>query len=307
MEILLSVMLVIIAVLGTALFFIVKSQRRLVEQHSEAIDILMEKEIKEARKAQMKIEKIEKDWGQEVDKKQEEIDAYKQSVLDNFNDGIPYGERFIMRTILKLLGEKNFNNYTFYHQVEYQDNERFYQLDFLVVSPFGVTALESKCWNGVTYIYNNSYSDIFRDTLFKNFGIGSSEKIKIFNAKFSEENEKKIIFSNYPNPVSQVRKYSLNIRKQLKLPAVRNAVVFHKSDISNILFNDQKLDIEAVDDYTKIITSEAIKEYFIEESKGKTEKSSEEIINSIESCLTYKTKLDKSNYQDKLFSYLLSS
>ena len=86
-----------------------------------------------------------------------------------------------------MLRDPKFNNYTFYHQVEYQDNNQFYQLDFLVVSPFGVMVLESKYWNGVTYLYNKSYKDIFQNTLFKDFGVGSSERIKVFNARFLED------------------------------------------------------------------------------------------------------------------------
>ena len=34
-------------------------------------------------------------------KKKEEIDTYKQSVLENFK-AVPYGERFIIRTILEI-------------------------------------------------------------------------------------------------------------------------------------------------------------------------------------------------------------
>ena len=180
-----------------------------------------------------------------------------------------------------MLRDPNFNNYTFYHQVEYQDNNQFYQLDFLVVSPFEVMVLESKYWNGITYLYNKSYKDIFQNTLFKDFGVGSSERIKVFNARFLEDKEKEIVFSCYKNPVSQVRKYSHEIRKRLNLPYVKNAVVFHKSKINNVLFNDQEFNMEAVDTYTKIITNKALKEYLLEELNDKKEVSREEIIDSI--------------------------
>lgn len=249
--------------------------------------------------------KIKKNYAQEIAKKQIENDEIIKNIRDNFNETIPYGERFIIRSILKLLRDADFNDYTFYHQVEYLDNEQFYQLDFLVVTPFGVVVLESKYWKGVTYLYNNAYSDIFQNTFFEDFGLGSSEKIKVFNAKFLEDNKKKIVFSSYQNPVSQVRGYSFNIKKQLELPVVKNVVVFHKSEFSNILFNDKKLNIKAIDSYTKIITSESIKEYFIEEANGKNRVPCKKIISSIEKRLTYKTKFDKNNYRDKIFSYLL--
>ena len=42
--------------------------------------------------------------------------------------------------------------------------------------------------------------------------------------------------------------------------------VFHKSEINNVLFNDQEFDIESVDTYTKIVTNKALKEYFLEKS-----------------------------------------
>ena len=87
---------------------------------------------------------------------------------------------------------------------------------------------------------------------------------------------------------------------------MKNAVVFHKSEINNVLFNDQEFDIESVDTYTKIVTNKALKEYFLEKSNGKREALREEIIDSIENTLAYKTKFDRNNFQDKIFSYLLS-
>ena len=86
---------------------------------------------------------------------------------------------------------------------------------------------------------------------------------------------------------------------------VKNAVVFHKSKINNVLFNDQEFNMEAVDTYTKIITNKALKEYLLEESNDKKEVSREEIMNSIEKSLIYKIKFDKNNCQDKIFSCLL--
>lgn len=292
-------MLVIIL---SIIFFFIRNQKKIILKHNEMIEKLKEKHINDIQKDRKILEERHE---KEIKKKKEEIETYRQNVLDNFNETVPYGERFIIRTILELLKEPNFNNYTFYHQVEYQDNNQFCQLDFLVVSPFGVMVLESKYWNGVTYLYNRLHKDIFQNTIFKDFGVGSSEKIKIFNARFLEDKEKEIVFSCYKNPVSQVRKYSHEIRKRLNLSIVKNAVIFHKSEINNVLFNDQKLNMEAVDAYTKIITNEALKEYFIEESNGKKEVSREEIIDSIENCLIYKTKFDKNNCQDKIFSYLL--
>ena len=86
---------------------------------------------------------------------------------------------------------------------------------------------------------------------------------------------------------------------------MKNAVVFHKSKINNVLFNDQEFNMEAVDTYTKIITNKALKEYLLEESNDKKEVSREEIMNSIEKSLIYKIKFDKNNCQDKIFSCLL--
>lgn len=292
----------LVIILSIILFFFIRNQKKIILKHNEMIEKLKEKHINDIQKDRKILEERHE---KEIKKKKEEIETYKQNVLDNFNETVPYGERFVIRTILELLKEPNFNNYTFYHQVEYQDNNQFCQLDFLVVSPFEVMVLESKYWNGVTYLYNRLYKNIFQNTIFKDFGVGSSEKIKIFNARFLEDKEKEIVFSCYKNPVSQVRKYSHEIRKRLNLSIVKNAVIFHKSEINNVLFNDQKLNMEAVDAYTKIITNEALKEYFIEESNGKKEVSREEIIDSIENCLIYKTKFDKNNCQDKIFSYLL--
>ena len=305
MEILLIFMLVIIVILGSTLFFMNKNLKSLIAEHDKVINVFEETQMKEAQEVQTNIEMIEKHHMQEIAEKQKDFDTYKQSVLTNFNESVPYGERFIIRTILELLGDEKFSDYTFYHQVEYQDDKQLYKLDFLVVSPYGVIVLESKYWKGVTYLYDDSYGDIFQDTLFKNFGIGSSKKIRVFNAKFSEDTEKEIVLSCYNNPVSQVREYSFDIRNHLGLYSVKNAVVFHKTENSDIVFNDQKLNSESVDGYTKIITSEVLKEYFIEESNGKNKILSEEIINSIENRLIYKTKFDKSNYQDKIFFYLL--
>ena len=297
MTILFIFMLVILIILSIILFFIMKNQKLIVNVHNERIEKLKENHIND-------IQKLEELHEKEIKEKKKEVDTYKQSVLDNFKV-VPYGERFIIRTILEMLRGPNFNNYTFYHQVEYQDNNQFYQLDFLVVSPFGVMVLESKYWNGVTYLYNKSYKDIFQNTLFKDFGVGSSERIKVFNARFLEDKEKEIVFSCYKNPVSQVRKYSHEIRKRLNLPYVKNAVVFHKSEINNVLFNDQEFNIETVDTYTKIITNKALKEYLLEELNDKKEVSREEIIDSIEKSLIYKIKFDKNNCQDKIFSCLL--
>ena len=86
---------------------------------------------------------------------------------------------------------------------------------------------------------------------------------------------------------------------------VKNAVVFHKSEINNVLFNDQEFTIETVDTYTKIITNKALKKYLLEESNDKKGDSREEIIDSIEKSLIYKIKFDKNNCQDKIFSCLL--
>ena len=301
MTVLFIFMLVILVILSIILFFIMRNQKKIVHKHNEMIQKLKENHISDIQKNRKKLEEF---YGKEINKKKEEIDTYRQSVLDNFK-AIPYGERFIIRAILELLKDPDFNNYTFYHQVEYQDNNQYCQLDFLVVSPFGVIVLESKYWNGVTYLYNKSYKDIFQNTLFKDFGVGSSERIKVFNARFLEDKEKEIVFSCYKNPVSQVRKYSHEIRKRLNVSFVKNAVVFHKSEINNVLFNDQEFNIETVDTYTKIITNKALKEYLLEELNDKKEVSREEIIDSIEKSLIYKIKFDKNNCQDKIFSCLL--
>ncbi len=304
MGILLIFMFVVIVILGVTLFFMSKNLKSLIAEHDKVINVFEETQMKEAQEVQMNMEMIKKHHMQEIVEKQKDFDTYKQSVLTNFNESVPYGERFIIRTILELLGDEKFSDYTFYHQVEYQDDKQLYKLDFLVVSPHGAIVLESKYWKGVTYLYDDSYGDIFRDTLFKNFGMGS-KKTRVFNAKYSEDTEKEIVLSCYKNPVSQVREYSFDIRNQLKLSSVKNAVVFHKTENNDIVFNDQKLNSKSIDGFTKIITSEVLKEYFIEELNGKNKILSEEEINSIENRLTYKTKFDKSNYQDKVFSCLL--
>jgi hypothetical protein len=72
-----------------------KNQRQIVNEHSERIEKLKENHINDIQKNRKKLEELHE---KEIKEKKKEIDTYKQSILK----AVPYGERFIIRTILEI-------------------------------------------------------------------------------------------------------------------------------------------------------------------------------------------------------------
>jgi len=246
---------------------------------------------------------------------------------ENLKESIPIGEAILIRKFVELFknDEKNMWHESFvYYQFEFEYEEmgelKRCKVDFLIVSPSGLFVVESKCWSGVTYIYNNHYSCPLFDNVavFKDFGKGQNEDkdqkqktLRIFNAKNSENDngEKIIIISAYTHPIAQARKYSMLLRKLLGVETVKNVIVFHVGREYGIQIDDKNIKSIGVDSrnteigrYSKIITDNNIGDLFAstwytqkDPKDTKTVSDVNKLIDRLcmETTLQYRFKLDK--------------
>jgi len=204
-------------------------------------------------------------------------------------------------------------------------------LDFLIVSPNGLFVIESKLWDGITYIYRNDCScPIFDEVAeFKDFGKGQNEDTdqkrktpRIFNAKtiYDKDNgENNIILKRYTNPIAQARKYSKLLSVLLKVKPVKNVIVFHVDEKRDVRIDNKNIkdigidscDTE-IDYYSKIITDNGLEELFESDWYTKRDSRYTETVDDVNKIienlkdslkLQYRFKLDITNFMTAPFTF----
>lgn len=225
---------------------------------------------------------------------------YQNQVISNLKETIPYGERLLIRTFKKLFENSVFLDSVIYNHLEFETDLGFRQVDFFIVSPKGLFVAESKRWKGVTHICSNSFPDMFQKTAYHAFGVGSSEKVRVFNAQQCEDSSGRIQLSAYRNPVVQAREYSRHLLKILNAKPIKNVVIFSVSDGYEVLYNNEPLNIVDIDSFTSLTTDISLRQFF---DNRKTENMTDRkhITEFIEHNMNYRFKLDKNNYRQAPF------
>lgn len=228
---------------------------------------------------------------------------YKNQVLSNLRETIPYGERLLIRCFKKLFDESILSDSIIFNHLEFETEHGFRQVDFFIVSSSGLFVAESKRWKGVTHICSNSYPDMFQKTAYRAFGVGSSERVRVFNAQQSEDSSGQIQLSAYQNPVVQVREYSRHLLKILSVKPIKNIVIFTVADGYEVLYDNEPLTIVDVDNFTSLTTDNSLKRFF-ETRKTENWTDKQHVAKYIEGNMNYRFKLDKDNYQQAPFKSL---
>lgn len=194
------------------------------------------------------------------------IETMQQQYQKNLNKDIPDGEIILFQEIRRLLELRAYQAFTFYHQLAFMEEDNSLRVDYFLVSPYGLWVIESKHWNGVTYLYHQ-VDNIFTATQYAEFGKGknSSLEISVFNVNRETEDQLKV--SRYQNPVTQARKYSLKLSHILNKEPVNNMIVFNSGVAADgekreLRFNDMPLAIEQPDSYTTILTNIDFRGFF---------------------------------------------
>jgi hypothetical protein len=234
-----------------------------------------------------------------INRLKKQADEYKRQVIANIKKTIPYGERLLIRSFLKLFKDSTFAGFTVYNHLELETTKGFKQVDFLIVSPQGLFVIESKRWKGVTYIYRDYNYDLFQNTEFSAFGVRSSERIRVFNAQQDDDSDGKIKLSAYNNPIAQAREYSKHLSGILNFKPVKNIVVFSIENGYSVLYNHEALGNITIDTFTSLITNVHLKEFFVSLPQENII-DNQSIIEAVDK-LPYKFKLDSSNYQQAPF------
>ena len=243
----------------------------------------------------------QRQFEQQLSEQEAEASKYQKQVTANLEKLIPYGERLLIRKFLSLFEKGIFDDVVIYYHLVIETNPGFRQVDFFIASPKGLFIIESKLWKGTTYIYGSTFPDMFQKTQYSSFGVGSSEKIRVFNAQQSATDAGQIQLSTYNNPVAQVREYSMLLLKVLNEELIKNVVVFRAADEYEVMFNNKPLDIIEIDNYTSIITDTVLEKFFVSLRSTKTRETIK-VIENIEKNLKYRFKIDKNNYQQAPFS-----
>lgn len=232
---------------------------------------------------------------------EKEFEAYQNEVKKNFQEKIPYGEQQLLKTFKKLLSANAFHDFTIYVHLAYENDYGFREVDFFIVSPKGLFVIESKRWNGITYIYDESYPDIFKGTMFDKFAVGSNKGVRVFNAQWSEDKKDEIVLSGYNHPLSQARGYSFDLKQTFGTP-VSNIVVFGNSLKSAVLFNGEPLHQTKVDNYTDIIVEQKLEKFFNARQNCLSREDIDAANQKIQALLKWQFKIDKNNCHEGPFN-----
>lgn len=185
-----------------------------------------------------------------------QFQTYRDMVNKNFRQVFSAGELILIDYFRKILSEPCYANWSIYGHLNIKGNSsRNYQVDFLIVSDKGIYVIESKLWNGLTFIYTNGTNNLFTDTQFYNFGRNSgcgATGIQVFNIN-RKDNGEGLEINKYTNPVEQAREYSKMLKDRFGV-RVKNLVVFQQDDLRQVKINDRNLSYYDVDKYTRITT-----------------------------------------------------
>lgn len=312
------ILVVLLIIVIVVLFFIMRSKQQKLEaklielsQHLKKTESLSNKEIEQ-------VSKISSDYLDEIkllENKYRELQDYCADIEKDIQSGFATSERFLMKRFYELLDNPEYQDITIYHSLGYIDgNDHLKEIDFLIITKKGILIIESKHWKGVTYIYCdnphkkivNTTADMFANTQYTDF---AKTSIRIYQDDFPmrvfvvRENDAKgtLVIRDYNNPISQVRGYSWGVNKALGKP-VANAVVFHKDEQCQVVYNDELVqDYHQIDGLTNIVVDDSIDKYLDSLGGNLTVDEMAQLADSIEQKFTYHYKMDKDNYMAQKF------
>jgi len=221
-----------------------------------------------------------------------------------------------------LLKKGEFSDFIIYNDFSFYDTNKkgYSHIDFLIVSSKGLFVVESKYWNGVTYIYDDKCSSIFQGTQYKGFGVSAENKTRVFNVKnpadstskkdngekYNKPSEEELLFSEYKNPIDQACEYREALAEVLGVgvKVVKNLIVFSTNDKREVLYNNVRFNCERHGEFTYITTEENIESCLSklrEDAEGGIEVDA--INKKIEKLnIRYKLKMDKKNCDEYPYS-----
>ncbi|MDL2324276.1 NERD domain-containing protein [Ruminococcaceae bacterium OttesenSCG-928-A16] len=192
------------------------------------------------------------------------MEEYKAQVKKNIEDSVVLGEVLLIKEFRRLFQKAGWEDFVVYHGLEYRKKDgNFRKIDFLIICKKGAFVIESKMWKGTTFVLQDTSLDMFhsaRDKQLKEFGVGSSDKLRIVNAQPNSEKRGQVIMSCYSNPVAQAREYSVDLKEILELSTLPNIVVFHQSAGCDVQFNNEPL-TQATIGLTTLLTDKELIQY----------------------------------------------
>lgn len=243
------------------------------------------------------------------------LEIYCENIEKDIQGNYATSERFLIKKFYELLDNPKYQDITVYHSLGYIDKNNYLkEIDFLVVTKKGILIIESKHWKGVTYIYCdkgndkivNNVGDIFKDTQYAQYAKNSirvDQEDCFMRVFVVRENDAKgtLIIRDYNNPVSQVRGYSWGVSQALGKP-VANAVVFHKDEQCQVVFNNEVMSNHyQIDKFTSIVGDDLLGNYLDSLGGDLTSEEMEQLSALVEQKFTYHYKMDKSNYTEQKF------
>jgi hypothetical protein len=202
-----------------------------------------------------------------------EYNELKEEFATNFKNTFTSGELKLIEKFQLMLQKDAYKDFIIYGQFQFLHSQNVMKPDFLVVCPSGMFIIESKIWNGTTYIYQHEDVELPNGKEFDLLGLDNV--ITVFNAKYREtinkagQQDSNVKISTYTNPFSQVRGYSRSLQELLNdagIKQVKNLVVFETSindSIAEIFYDKKALQgLQHMDGFTSLTTSEHIEEYF---------------------------------------------
>lgn len=290
-----------------------------LEQASSSAQKKFEKQFFEqkdkARDLENKYGKLQ-DQLRKKESESEFLRNYCETIEKDIQGNYATSERYLIKRFYDLLADPSYQDITIYHSLGYIDSSgQQKEIDFLLITKKGILILEAKHWKGVTYIYcdNNgeknvgSETDLLANTQYASF---AKQDIKIFKEGCSmrvfvvKENDAKgtLVIRDYNNPISQVRTYSSGVYYALGKRTTTSAVVFHKDEQCQVVFNNKMLEgYQDIDGLTSIVVDDSIAMYLDKLGGNLTSEDMRELTEIVEQKFTYHYKMDKSNYTDQKF------
>lgn len=251
----------------------------------------------------IKNKKSKIEFEQKIDYQNNKINKYQKI----FNKKFPVGEIEIIKKFKDLFQKSILTDTVIYYHLKYKSNKRFYEIDFLLISSKYVLIVESKQWKGVTYIYDEKFADVFKNTHLNTFGVDENTKIKVFNVKPKESNDSNqtMEISTYTNPIKQIQNYSIGLKNYFDIPYIENLIVFNELDLYQVRYNDMRFENKRINKYTEIITDKYLETFLKNLNAKDSTVDYENIVNYIDNNLQYDFKLNNENYNEIMHKLLI--
>jgi hypothetical protein len=237
---------------------------------------------------------------------------------EQLKKSIPLGEQLILDHFKENFDQlfRQDKDTVIFHQLEINSGSK--KIDFFIVSSQGLFVIESKCWKGVTYVYDGKsvanekeVIDIFKGTPYCNFGCSETaeendKKYKVFNVRENDKKGEMILSAYNENPIVQSKNYSRALAGILRTNKVRNLVVFTFNNDCSVIYNNEPLEsrrYKKVDDYTTVVYDSNLRKFFYDNDKYNQEPVTDvkSVLNSLSNInFTYNLKIDNTNYKSYL-------